>query len=73
MKIAAHPIQQAILDLVSKNDIAFNELSLRAIAEKVGDNQNGAQKVKHHITQMVKYGFLDVIEGKYKVGKIMNK
>ena len=69
MKIAAHPIQQSILDLVEKNDVGFNELSLRKIAEKCGESS--AQKIQHHLNQMVKYGFLDVVGGKYRIGKTM--
>jgi hypothetical protein len=70
MKIAAHPIQRAILELVEKNEIYFNELSLREIAAKIGA-KSSPQQIKHHLVQMVRYGFLDVIGGKYKVGKIM--
>ena len=71
MKIAAHPVQQAILEIVLKEDIGFNELSLRDIAKKVGEKS--PQKIKHHLTQMVKYGYLDIIGGRYKVGKIMKR
>lgn len=66
-KIAAHPIQQAILDLVSESEIAFGEMSLRSIGEKIGV-KNKPQQIKHHLTQMVRYGFLDVVGGKYKIG-----
>lgn len=69
MKIAAHPIQQKILELVEKGDIKFNKLSLREIAKQFGETS--PQKVKHHLSQMVTYGFLDVIDGNYKIGKIM--
>lgn len=68
-KIAAHPVQQAILDLVV--DTRISELSLRAIARKIGVKNDSPQMIKHHLTQMVKYGFLDIVGGVYKIGNLL--
>lgn len=68
MVIAAHPIQQRIMDLVQ--DKSLDELSLRAIASAIGDAKMAPQKVKHHLGQLVKYGFLDIIGGKYRMGRL---
>jgi hypothetical protein len=70
-KIAAHPIQQAILDLVPGTDIG--EFSLREIGSRIDPVETSPQKIKHHLTQMVKYGFLDIIGGRYHIGKLMRK
>lgn len=63
--IAAHPIQRAILDEVAGKGI--DDLSLRAIAQRIG-TKSSPQQIKHHLTQMVRYGFLDIVGGKYRVG-----
>lgn len=66
--IAAHPIQQAILEIADGKDIAG--LSLREIAKRAGlGPQTSPQKIKHHLGQMVRYGFLDIIDGKYQVSR----
>lgn len=64
--IASHPIQRALLEEVAGKGI--DDLSLREMAERIGETAS-PQKIKHHLTQMVRYGFLDVIGGKYRVGK----
>lgn len=69
MVIAAHPIQQAILDEV--NGKGIDGVSLRGIAARIGRPDDAPQKIKHHLGQMVKYGFLDVVGGRYRVGKIL--
>ena len=68
--IAAHPIQQAIMALVQDRDADLNHASLRQIAAKIGHKGASPQKIKHHIGQMVKYGFLDIIGGQYRVGRV---
>lgn len=68
--IAAHPIQQKILEIAQGKNI--NELSLREIAKEI-DEKKSPQQIQHHLTQMVKYGFLDIIKGKYRVGAILKK
>lgn len=66
--IAAHPIQQRIMDLVQGK--GMDDLSLRAIAAAIGDPKMAPQKIKHHIGQLVKYGFLDIVGGKYRLGRL---
>lgn len=65
--IAAHPIQQALLEQVAGKGI--DDVPLREIARKVGETS--PQKIKHHLGQMVKYGFLDIVGGRYRVGKTL--
>jgi hypothetical protein len=67
--IAAHPIQQRILDAVASGKI--ERTTLRGIGGIVG--VSSPQQVKHHLQQMVKYGFLDIVGGKYEVGKLLRK
>lgn len=72
MKIAAHPIQRRILEWVNNCPTGYcslSKISLREIAKIVGETS--PQKIKHHLNQMVKWGFLDVIDGSYQVGKYM--
>ena len=73
--IAAHPIQRAVLERVSGKGI--DELSLRNIGATVSHANNGvpvsAQQVKHHLTQMVRYGFLDIVRGKYRIGSLLRR
>ena len=70
LRIACHPLQAAIIELVINKDI--DGLTLRAIGDKIGIKSNSPQKVKHHLTQLVKYGFLDIVGGKYVLGKYIN-
>jgi hypothetical protein len=67
--VAAHPIQQALLEEAAGKGI--EDLSLREIGKKIG--VGSPQKIKHHLQQMVKYGFLDIVEGKYRVGVMLTK
>jgi len=66
-RIAAHPVQVRIIELVAGAD--FDALTLRAIGTKVG--VTSPQQVKHHLGQLVKYGFLDIVGGKYRIGKAL--
>lgn len=68
--IAAHPAQQAILDAVAGRGI--DEMSLRELG-RLAKVAGSPQKVKHHLSQMVKYGFLDVVGGKYRVGSQLKR
>lgn len=68
--IAAHPIQQAILDEVQGKGI--DSASLRSIALRIG-TKSSPQQIKHHLTQLVKYGFLDIVGGKYRIGTVLTK
>jgi DNA-binding IclR family transcriptional regulator len=70
--IAAHPIQQAILDVAAGKGI--DDLSLREVARVAGlPRSTSPQKVKHHVSQMVKYGFLDIVGGRYRVGSRLKR
>jgi len=66
--IAAHPIQRALLEEVAGKGV--DDLSLREMAKRIGVDAS-PQKIKHHLGQMVKYGFLDIVGGKYRVGKAL--
>lgn len=63
--IAAHPVQVAIVELVANRGV--DDLTLRAIGERVGCGAS-PQQVKHHLGQLVRYGFLDIVGGKYRIG-----
>lgn len=65
--IAAHPIQAKIVSLVAGKGI--DDLSLRAIGVRVGVST--PQQVKHHLGQLVRYGFVDIVGGKYRIGASM--
>jgi hypothetical protein len=64
--IAAHPVQQAIIDMAEGK--ALDDLSLREIGERVGAPKVSPQQIKHHLSQLVRYGFLDIVGGKYRIG-----
>jgi predicted ArsR family transcriptional regulator len=68
-RIAAHPVQVRIVELVAGKGI--DDLTLRAIGAKVG--AVSPQQVKHHLTQLVRYGFLDIVGGKYRIGKVFGR
>ena len=72
VRIAAHPIQVKLVELVVGHGITnhgIDGMTLRAIGAKVGEAS--PQKVKHHLNQLVKYGFLDIVGGKYRLGKAL--
>ncbi len=69
--IAAHPIQQAILEVAAGKTL--DTLSLREVAKAAGCPRASPQKIKHHIGQMIKYGFLDIVGGKYRVGSQLRR
>jgi hypothetical protein len=68
-RIAAHPTQVRIVELVANRGI--DDLALRAIGARVGATT--PQQVKHHLGQLVKYGFLDIVGGKYRIGKALTR
>jgi len=68
VQIAAHPIQVRIVQLVIGRGI--DDLSLREIGEQIGC-PGSPQQVKHHLQQLVKYGFLDIVGGQYRLGSTM--
>lgn len=51
-----HPIQEKLLALSRSQNLA--ELSLRSMAERIGMPRESPQKIKHHLLQLQKRGFL---------------
>lgn len=51
-----HPIQEKLLALSKTENLA--KLSLRGMAEKIGMGSESPQKIKHHLQQLQKRGFL---------------
>lgn len=70
--IAAHPVQQAILQLVA-NDPNARNFTLREFGECIGLEKHAPQRIKWHLQQMVRYGYLDIIAGEYRVGETLKK
>lgn len=70
--IAAHPIQQAILEAVAAGKL--KGASLRATATIIGAPKGTSpQKIAHHLNAMVGYGFLDIVGGEYRVGRVLRR
>lgn len=53
-----HPIQEKLLDLSKRENLA--QLTLRDMAEKMGLRNVSPQKIKHHLLQLQKKGFLTI-------------
>ncbi len=53
-----HPIQSKLLELSQRENLA--ELSLRQMAEAIGQPKESPQKIKHHLLQLQKKGFLTI-------------
>lgn len=53
-----HLIQEKLLELSKKENLA--RLSLRQMAERIGLAKESPQKIKHHLTQLQKKGFLQI-------------
>lgn len=53
-----HPIQGRILELSKKENLA--KLSLREMARRIGMSSESPQKIKHHLLQLQKKGFLKI-------------
>ena len=52
-----HVIQEKLLEQIDK-DPNIGKLTLRDIGKKIGDRS--AQKIKHHLTQLEKYGLISI-------------
>ena len=63
-KVYLHPIQEKIFELIQSKDID-DKISLRKIGKAIG--VDSPQKVKHHITQLIRYGYINIINSKYVV------
>jgi len=57
-----HPIQEKLLALSKSHNLA--ELSLRNMAERIGMQEESPQKIKHHLLQLEKRGFLAIDRAK---------
>ena len=57
-----HPIQEKLLQLSKKENLAQG--SLRAMATRIGMPQESPQKIKHHLLQLQKKGFLSIDRAK---------
>jgi repressor LexA len=57
-----HSIQEKLLELSKKENLA--KLSLREMAKAVGLPQESPQKIKHHLMQLQKKGFLTIDRAK---------
>lgn len=57
-----HPIQTALLELSKEENLA--KLSLREMARKIGLPLESPQKIKHHLLQLQKKGFLNIDRAK---------
>lgn len=53
-----HPIQQKLLELSKTVNLA--KLSLRDMAQQIGMARHSPQKIKHHLLQLEKKGFLNI-------------
>ena len=53
-----HPIQEKLLDLSRRENLA--KLSLREMAARIGMPDESPQKIKHHLLQLQKKGFLTI-------------
>lgn len=57
-----HPIQEKLLTLSKTKNLAT--LSLRGMAEGIGLSEESPQKIKHHLLQLQKKGFLTIDRAK---------
>lgn len=57
-----HPIQEKLLELSKKENLA--KLSLREMASRIGMPKESPQKIKHHLMQLQKRGFLQIDRAK---------
>jgi SOS-response transcriptional repressor LexA len=62
-----HPIQQQILSLSKRKNLA--SLSLREIAAAIGMPKESPQKIKHHLLQLQKKGFLTIDRARGLMGR----
>lgn len=60
-----HPTQKKLLQLI-EDGVDLSEMSLRELAKTLG-HDGSPQTAKHHLQALVKAGFVNVINGKYKI------
>lgn len=72
--VALHPLQEKLMELFANEEIQYNtsrkkeQNTLREMGIKMGIGAT-PQQVKHHLIQLVRYGFVDVVGGSYKINK----
>jgi len=66
-----HPIQEKLLALSKTKNLAA--LSLRGMAEAIGLPKESPQKIKHHLLQLQKKGFLTIDRSKGVMEKADSK
>ena len=54
-----HPIQEKLLQLSKEENLT--KLTLREMAERIGVPRDSPQKIKHHLLQLQKKGFLKLV------------
>jgi SOS-response transcriptional repressor LexA len=57
-----HPIQEKLLELSKRKNLAL--ISLRQMATEIGLPKESPQKIKHHLLQLQKKGFLSIDRAK---------
>lgn len=62
-----HAIQKALLELSKTQNLA--KVSLREMAKRIGMPQESPQKIKHHLLQLEKKGFLQIDRGTGVMGR----
>ncbi|PIZ96770.1 MAG: hypothetical protein COX80_00530 [Candidatus Magasanikbacteria bacterium CG_4_10_14_0_2_um_filter_33_14] len=65
-----HNIQEKILKLMDTQDISG--FSLRKIAEKIDETQGSPQKIKHHLDQLAKKGFIKIDQTNNHIERIIS-
>lgn len=63
-----HEVQKKLLQLSKKENLA--KLSLRETADKIGMSGESPQKIKHHLLQLQKKGFLHMDRSKGKMKRV---
>jgi SOS-response transcriptional repressor LexA len=57
-----HPIQEKLLELSKRENLA--KMTLREMAKRIGMPKESPQKIKHHLLQLQKKGFLTIDRAK---------
>jgi repressor LexA len=67
LKDIVHPIQERLLELSKRENLA--KLSLRDIGRRIGMGLESPQKIKHHLGQLEKRGFLVIDRARGVMGR----
>jgi len=66
-----HPIQAALLELSQNSNLA--DMSLREMAKALGMENESPQKIKHHLVQLQKKGFIVIDKTKKEMSRSETK